>query len=495
MNEKRSPEDVLLVNPHYNGRSEIPPLGLECIAAPLLEKGISVSILDLDIVPSGDADRHLENRLTGSAPRIVGITSLSNSFPSTLKVCGIAKRINPGILTVLGGMHPTVLADSILRTFAEVDVIVRGEGEKTFLELVHGVFHGRPWNQVKGLSFRNGGEPVHNGDRPLERDLETFPRPARHLVENGDYRTRSLSSSRGCNQECTFCSIQSMYHRTVRARSIDTLVEEMGQLIDSGAKRIMFTDDNFTFSMKRVKNLCREIIRRRWNEQAHFYAEGRIDDICRNPVMPQILSDAGFRGIYMGAESGSRTILDYYRKGIEPDEILRGVGYCVEQNITPVVNFILFGPRDTVETMGESIALARRIFEQGAEIVYAETLTPYPGTPIGAELLRDGKYRETNGVYHFESYEGVDYEWILRLCGLARETAWLLHRTSRYFDTQKAYFELTCLADLLHRRVPSDLLERVALGADGEAADLYRRMKNTIHPEARPLAGTDADGI
>ena len=477
--------NILLVNPHYNGRSEIPPLGLECLAAPLLENDISVSVLDLDVVTPGDAKGVLLDRLAELRPGIVGVTSLSNSFPSAMEACRTAKRVNPGILTVMGGMHPTVLADSILKTFPEVDVIVRGEGEKTFLELAGGFLQGHPWDRVTGLSFRNGGKIVHNEDRPLERDLEIFPIPAHHLVENGRYQTRSLSSSRGCNQQCTFCSIQSMYHRTVRSRNIDSLIEEMGQLIDSGAKRIMFTDDNFTFSMKRVKDLCREMIRRRWNEKAHFYAEGRIDDICRNPVMAQVLSDAGFRGLYIGAESGSRAILDYYRKGIEPDEILRGVGYCVEQNLTPVVNFILFGPKDTFETMGETIALARRIFEQGAEIVYAETLNPYPGTPIGEKLLRDGKYRETEGIYYFESYEGIDYEWVLRLCGLAREAAWLLHHESRYFDTQKACFELTCLGDLLNRRVPQDLLRRTAQGGDERMADLRRRVEETLRPSPK----------
>lgn len=216
----------------------------------------------------------------------------------------------------------------------------------------------------------------------------------------------------------------------------------------------MFTDDNFTFSLKRVQRLCSEIFKRGLHEKVVFYAEGRIDDICRTPVMAQILSDAGFRGLYVGAESGSEKILDYYRKGITPDDIYKGVSYCVEQNLMPVVNFILYGPRDTVETMRKTISLAKKLYENGAEIVYAETLTPYPGTPIKEELERDGKFRESQGIYYFESYEGLEIDRILQLCNAARDITYLTHKDDPFFEMKKVYFELGCLDELLCGNVP-----------------------------------------
>ena len=120
MKKENFPAQVLLVNPHYNGRSEIPPLGLECVAAPLLKNRIPVFILDLDLVPGEKTETFLENELKKLIPRIIGVTALSNSFPSALDVCKKVKQVHPGALTVMGGMHPTVLADPILKTCREV---------------------------------------------------------------------------------------------------------------------------------------------------------------------------------------------------------------------------------------------------------------------------------------------------------------------------------------------------------------------------------------
>jgi anaerobic magnesium-protoporphyrin IX monomethyl ester cyclase len=445
----RGSVDVLLIHPRYNGRSEIPSLGLACIAAPLLERGISVSLVDLDTLSREDIPSVLGDVAASGKPRIAGVTVLSDSFPSALEACRIVKGRDPGVLTVMGGMHATVLSEEILRAHREVDVIVRGEGEDTFLELAGKILDGLPFDSVEGISGRRGGKVFRNADRPLRGDLDEFPLPAHHLSDSSRYRTRSVSSSRGCFHRCAFCSIQALYRRTVRTRSAGSLLEEIRRLVASGAGRILFTDENFTFSPKRVRELCAGILRLNLPRGVEFYAEGRADDICRNPLTAQVLSDAGFRALYMGAESGSPAILEYYEKGIGPDDVLRAVDCCVQQNLTPVVNFILFGPRDTVGTIRETIALAKRVFEQGAEIVYGETLNPFPGTAIREALIRDGRYRESEGVYYFESYEGLDLEGILGLCARAREMARDAHGGSPLFEARKTYHELSCLDGLL----------------------------------------------
>ena len=428
--------NILLVNPRYNGKSEIPPLGLESVASPLLEADLDVFILDLDIGESQDMDERLLKCLKEFKPAIVGVTSLSDSFASARHVFETVKAVNHEILTVWGGIHATVLFDKLLKDHLVIDVIVRGEGEVTFLELIQHFIHLKPFSGIQGISYRQGNDIVHNEDSPLVRDLDSFPMPAHHLIENDCYPTRSISSSRGCAHNCTFCSIQSQYHRVVRFRSTSHLIEEIQGLVYFGAKRIMFTDDNFTFSLKRIRDLCTEMIKQGFKRQVAFYAQGRMDDICRNPVMAGMLSEAGFQALYIGAESGSADILDYYQKGIHPNELLQGVSLCIEQNLTPVVNFILLGPKDTPDTLRETIRLAKQLFENGAEIVYTEALIPYPGTPIKEELERDGKFRETQNIYYFQSYHDLDMDRFLRLCDCARALARLFHKDDLFFHTR-----------------------------------------------------------
>jgi anaerobic magnesium-protoporphyrin IX monomethyl ester cyclase len=448
---------ILLINSHFNGRSEIPPLGLQCIAAPLLEAGLAVSILDLDTMKPEVHDRVLLEALRQCNPRIIGVTSLSNSFASARQIIQVAKAARPEILTVLGGIHAAVLSDNRLLMDPNIDVIVRGEGEATFAELVRRHLDGRSLEGIQGISYRQGNQLVRQADRPLCRDLDALPLPAHHLVENNHYRTRSISSSRGCAHSCTFCSIQTLYRRVVRTRSVSSLMEEIEGLLHYGAQRIMFTDDNFTFDLDRVRDLCGEIIRRGYHRLVAFYAQGRIDDLCRHPRMAGLLSSAGFQALYIGAESGSADILNYYQKKIVPEDLLRGVSLCVEQNLTPVVNFILFGPMDSRDTIRQTLRLARQLFENGGEIVYTEALIPYPGTPIKAALERDGKFREDGDVYHFESYQGLDMSWILQLCDISRRLTILFHGQDRFFEQQKVYYEFGYLDELLDGRLPAHL--------------------------------------
>ncbi|HUH65661.1 MAG TPA: radical SAM protein [Syntrophales bacterium] len=481
--------NVLLVNPRYNGRSEIPPLGLEYLAAPLLADGMDVSILDLDIFSEEEGKNSLSDRLRELKPQILGVTAMSHSFSSALEVCETAKTFDRNILTVMGGIHATVMSDKILREHGDVDVCIRGEGERTFHELVNNFTSGHSFAGIEGLSYREGSGVVHNNDRALEKNLDELREPVHHLVYGEKYRTRSISSSRGCQHNCSFCSIRAQYGKTVRTRSAKSIANEIRMLVEGGAQSIMFTDDNFTGSAPRIRELCSCIERLGLSGSVEFYAEGRIDDICRNPIMASLLGHAGFKGLYIGAESGSPEVLDYYNKGIGPDHVIKGVALCIEQDLMPVVNFILFGPRDTIATMKETIRLARRIFEMGAEIVYAETLIPYPGTSIQKSLARDGMFEKQRDVYFFRSYNGLEMDWFLRLCNIARAVTDLLHRKDKYLSEKKAYFELGYLDELLSGHIPARFEEVCRQQLSGKHGALSSRIKE-VHEYITATIGT-----
>lgn len=452
--------DVFLVNPFFNGQAEIPPLGLAAVAAPLTAMGIGVGILDLDLAPSSpDGLSLLRKRIADGRPRILGVTALTNSFPAALDVFRTAKEADPDLFTVLGGIHGTVLHDEMLGRHETIDAVVRGEGEATFPALARTVLQGGMIGTVDGISFRGPKGIIVTPDRTPEPDLDAFPLPGHHLLESGRYRTRSLSSSRGCPHRCTFCSIRSLYGGTVRLRSSGSLLEEIRLLIGQGAERIMFTDDNFTMDSRRVRELCGAMIGLGLNRGVEYFAQGRIDDLCRMPLMAGMLREAGFRGLYIGAESGSQEILDSYRKGICPEDVLRGVSLCIEQDLTPVVNFILLGPLDTAETVMETIRLAKRLFENGAEIAYTEAVIPYPGTPLREELRRDGLLRETNGMAYFAPRRGLAPEGFFRLCDMARAMNRIVHARDPLYEARRVYYDLSFLESLLLRETPPAFAE------------------------------------
>lgn len=451
--------NVLLVNPPFGGKSELPPLGLLSLAAVLLQEDHAVEVLDLDAVPAPDPMAVLGETLARFEPAVVGVTAMTDSFPAALESCRCVKARNPAALTVMGGIHATVHDREILSTCPDVDVVVRGEGEYILRDILRARSAGLPLSGIEGLTYRNGRAAVRNRRRDVEPCLDAYPTPAHHLVSGRGYRARGVSSSRGCSHRCTFCSIRSLYGRTVRFREIGGLLDEIGLLADLGAESVYFSDDNFTADAARAAYLCHAIEAQGFHRRMRFFAEGRIDDVCANPMLPGILSGAGFGALYFGAESGSREILEGYRKGITPADIERCVSLCVEQNLTPVVSFILYGPRDTFDTIRETLALARRLFESAAEIACTEMLIPYPGTPIQARLSKDGKFRRKREVYYFDSYRGLDTERVLKLMRAARRMAASTYGDEPFAQQRRLYREFGFLDDLLAGRIK---LEEVA---------------------------------
>jgi radical SAM superfamily enzyme YgiQ (UPF0313 family) len=353
---------------------------------------------------------------------------------------------------VLGGVHATVAYHDILGNVPEIDFLIRGEGENSFLQLVRRLAEKRNYESVDGLSFRSQKSIVHN-PKSMPADLDELPMPAHELIRNGDYRARSISTGRGCFHGCAFCSIKEMYGNLVRFRAVSPVVEEIHYLTAQGGRRIMFTDDNFTSDRGRLAKLCGTILRMGLAGRAEFIAEGRLDDITRHPLIAQVLGESGFRYIYAGAESGSQGILDYYRKRTTPDAILEGAMHCLSNNVMPVVNFILLGPKDNVVTIRETIAFARRLFESGAQIAYTETLVPYPGTPLRGQLQKEGRLIEKGDIYWFEPDGKPGYEEFLSLFAKARDEARKSFGQRPLFDQQRAYFELGCLDEILSEYV------------------------------------------
>jgi anaerobic magnesium-protoporphyrin IX monomethyl ester cyclase len=155
--------NVLLVNPVFTGKSELPPLGLLSLAAVLLRENHTVEVLDLDIDPSLGPMMRLGKTLQRFDPAVVGVTAMSDSFRSAREVCRRVKAWNPAALTVLGGVHATMQDARILASCPDVDIVVRGEGEVTFREVVLAQSDRRTVSGIGG-ELHSPGAAGHRGD-------------------------------------------------------------------------------------------------------------------------------------------------------------------------------------------------------------------------------------------------------------------------------------------------------------------------------------------
>ena len=175
-----------------------------------------------------------KNELSKRKPDIVGMTSTTLTYKSALRIAKIAKEVHPDCFTVLGGSHVTFWDEEALNECPPLDVVVRKEGENTFLELSTTVRSGKKIHDILGITIRKDGKIVKNPDSPYIEDLDSLPFPAHHLwpldglrkVEDVFY----LTTTRGCIYWCEFCSAVRMFGRRYRMRSIKNVVDEMEYL-------------------------------------------------------------------------------------------------------------------------------------------------------------------------------------------------------------------------------------------------------------------------
>ena len=246
----------------------MPPLNLMYIAALLLTHGHEVSILDLYAGELSEAEKLA--RIKNFNPALVGLATYTASFDMAAEAAALVKNNLPGVKVAAGGIHASYLPEVCLKN-GNMDFVVLGEGEETFLELAACLEKKGEVSGVAGLAYRNGDKTVFTPPRTLAPDLNTLPWPAHHLVDFGKYYlgiTRAVTSSmaasvltmRGCPYKCTFCSHHYGYGANLRKRAPADVVAEIKSLYDKyGIREIQFEDPSFTCAPGHVKEICRLI--------------------------------------------------------------------------------------------------------------------------------------------------------------------------------------------------------------------------------------------
>jgi radical SAM superfamily enzyme YgiQ (UPF0313 family) len=375
---------ICLISPPYNSavKSVVgvssPPLGLAYIAS-MLRQDHDVKIIDSNILNYTIED--VEKELRSFYPDIVGITSVTPSIYQAYEVAETAKRMRKDCTVVLGGPHATFLPIETLKECKYVDVIVRGEGEETIRDLVETIEKGEDLDNVKGITFRKGGEIVDVGPRPFVKDIDDIPFPTRdllpiHLYNVNGVKYTTMLTSRGCPFRCSFCSSSRLFGGYWRGRSPENVLEEMKNIYDEYTIRdFEFMDDTFTLDQKRAERICDGIVEE--GLDISWGASSRVDTLSKKLV--EKMKKAGCWILFLGIESGCQKILDAVGKGITIEQAKKAVKIVKDAGIQVLGSFIIGFMQDTAETIKETIKFAKSL-----NLDYAEfsILTPYPGTPI-----------------------------------------------------------------------------------------------------------------
>ncbi|MDP2302926.1 MAG: radical SAM protein [Ignavibacteria bacterium] len=368
-----------------------PPLGIAYIASVLIKNGYSVELIDMNL--RSMSIQYLEKVIKIKKPRIVGLSALTESSNNAIRLSHLIKKIDKNIFIVLGGSHFSFLDRDVLN-HSTIDFVVRNEGEYTFLELCNTIFKNKNnYENILGLTYKNNDTIIRNRPRPLIKDLDSLPFPSRNLYFLEEYNIPAgIITSRGCPNQCIFCSAGAFSGGRYRMRSAENVFEEIKMLYDYGYNFIFFQDDTLTVDINRLNRILDLIIVNKL--KIAWLCESRVD--IEDKEIFKKMSEAGCIGLQFGIESGSQEILDKVNKNITLDEIMESLSAAVKYNLTPICSFMIGHWLDTPQTIDDSISFAIKVQKEFLCQSLFSISTPLPGTRLynkieeyGCKLISD----------------------------------------------------------------------------------------------------------
>jgi len=443
-----------------------PPYGILQLAAYVESNVKDAEIEVLDCNAQQVDWRGLERRMEAFKPDIVASSALAtcNTYVA-VRTLETAKKVDPAILTVAGGQHFTATAQESLETYPTVDIIVRGEGERTLVELAHKADKKSSLPQIKGISLRHNGEIHHTPDRPLIENLDALPYPGYHFVKdivhkyhftamagpNNPYAL--VEGSRGCPHRCTFCTQWRHWQGKWRVKSPKRIAEEIAFCHNNyGSKFIWLTDDNLGLGTH-ASNLAEEIIRHGISDDILWFMQVRCDDVVKNQHLLPKMRKSGLRWVLLGVESPRQSTLETFKKDITPEDAQKAVKLLKENDIFTQTMFIIGERKDTAESI---VNLREYVNTLDPDLTIFAILTPFPGTEVFEEAKQHGWIEDSNWAHYdmvhaimptetlsrkevqeelYKCYRSFFGSWSRRLGGIF-STNEIRRRVYRYMATQ-----------------------------------------------------------
>lgn len=365
-----------------------PSLGIGYMAAVLEKNGYDVDVLDASALELTYDE--IGKEILKRKPDIVSISALTPTIGVALDSADKIKQVKPDTIVVLGGYHPTSEFKSVLAE-PSVDVVVRGEGEYTLLELVQTVEAGGDLRNISGLAFHDETDSslVLTPDRPVIQDLDELPFPAFHLFPMEKYRILNITTNvatiittRGCPMQCSFCSSAALHGEKLRRRSYQNVCDEIElRLKEENIDTIAFMDDTFTLNKRFVRDFCQEIKRR--NLKFWWGCTSRVDSL--DEELLQTMKDAGCITIFIGVESADQQVLEKMNKNITVSKTEKAFRLARKVGIRTIASCVIGMPEDTKRTINKTLDFVKKLNPNYALYSLA---TPYPGTRFYNEAFK-----------------------------------------------------------------------------------------------------------
>ena len=430
MNKKANTNmNIILANPPwqltqgnvYSQTGAIyPPLGLASIAAVIRQAG-RFQVTILDAWGLGMGLEQFREELLRIKPAVLGLSVYTTTVVQALIAASEAKKVLPDIRVVLGGPHPSVRPEELIRQ-KSVDFVVRGEGEITLPSLLNRIEEGsEDYNGIPGLTYKVAGEIRQNPGQSFVQDLDSLPWPSRddlpmHIYRpsSGAYKRlliASMITSRGCPFKCTFCS-RTVFGNMVRFRSPAKVLDEIEYLIDRfKIKEIYFADDCFTLDQNRAREICDLILEKELD--LTWICSTRVNLV--DEKLLRKMKQAGCASIAYGIESADPEQLKKMKKQISIDQAKEVVALTMKLGMETRTSYIFGLPGENWESLKKTLALALEI---NSDFVIFNLATPRPGTDLYDEVKNTGLLIADG----FELYPLTDSaHCLIRLDGISPE--------------------------------------------------------------------------
>lgn len=376
---------IVFFFPAFSSQEATAPLGILAVATPLLRAGYQVSIIDSTITPNYQKHtlRELKDALCLAVSLVTG-----PMIKETVEIARAAKEMYPDKPVILGGWHPSLLPDQTLAA-EYVDVVVKGQGEEAFLEVVQRIEARESLQGIAGVGYKEDGRLIFNSPRAL-KPIREMPPKAYHLADFDAYervcgrRWAMYTSSLACPYSCAYCTNEGVYGRKWNALEAEQVVEETTDLVSRYNLQLLWiVDDNFLVDRERAVQIAEGLVQR--GVKFDWSIQASTNLVVRFTVAElKLLKRAGLSQIAHGAESGSQKVLHLMNKDFQKIEtIYEAADKLTQAGIRPSFNMIFGFPGEGDEERRESVRLVMNICRRypGAEF-WTNIFTPYPGAPI-----------------------------------------------------------------------------------------------------------------